>query len=104
MIRRAIIRPLAVTDIADAATWYEQQCPGLGADLVDEVIKAVRRAQESPEHFRIIRPRDGIRRVLTDRFPYRVFFSVQDETLYVHAVLHGARHDRLWRTRTASEQ
>ena len=99
MIPRVIVRPLAVEDIANAATWYEEQSPGLGADLVDEVIRAIRRAKESPDLFRILRPRDGMRRVLTERFPYRVFFSIVGETLYVHAVLHGARHDRHWRLR-----
>ena len=99
MIQRVIVRPLAVDDIANAATWYEEQCPGLGGELVDEVISAIRRAQETPEHFRILRPRDGMRRVLTERFPYRVFFSVIAETLHVHAVLHSARHDRHWQRR-----
>lgn len=100
MIRRVIIRPPAVEDIADAATWYEDQSPGLGGELTDEVIRAIRRAQESPDLFRILRPRDGLRRVLTERFPYSVFFSVVADTIYVHAVLHGARHDRHWQRRS----
>jgi toxin ParE1/3/4 len=99
MIRRVIVRPLAVEDIASAAAWYEAQCPGLGVELTDEIVKAVRRAQQGPELFRILRPRDGMRRVLTARFPYRIFFTVVDETLQVHAVLHGAQHDRRWRGR-----
>ena len=99
MILRATVRPLAVEDIANAATWYEAQSPGLGAELTSEVIKAVRRAQDAPELFRIVWPRDGMRRVMTERFPFRIFFSVVDETLHVHAVLHGARHDRHWRGR-----
>jgi plasmid stabilization system protein ParE len=99
MIRRVIVRPLAVEDIASAATWYEAQHPGLGIDLTDEIIRALRRAQEAPELFRILRLRDGMRRVLTERFPYRVFFTVNDDILHVHAVLHGAQHDRRWRRR-----
>jgi plasmid stabilization system protein ParE len=99
MIRRVIVRPLAVEDIANAATWYEAQSPGLGIDLTDEIIRAIRRAQEAPKLFRILRPRDGMRRVLAERFPYRVFFTVIDDTLHVHAVLHGAQHDRHWRER-----
>ena len=45
MIRRVIVRPPAIEDIADAATWYEDQQSGLGAQLVGEVIRAIRRAQ-----------------------------------------------------------
>ena len=99
MIRRVIVRPLAVEDIAGAATWYEAQYPGLGVDLTNEITRAIRRAQEAPELFPILRLRDGLRRVLTERFPYRIFFTVIDETLHVHAVLHGAQHDRHWRGR-----
>ena len=69
-------------------------------ELTDDVIKAIHRAQDAPELFPcILRPRDGMRRVLTERFPYRVFFTVVDETLHVHAVLHGAQDDRRWRIR-----
>ena len=99
MIRQVIFRPDAVEDIVDAATWYEERSPGLAAGLVDEIILAAERAKRNPDLFRIVRAKGEIRRVLTERFPYRVFFSVVDEVLYVHAVLHGAQHDRRWRDR-----
>ena len=99
MIRRAIVRPPAVEDVANAATWYEDQRLGLGEELVDEVVSAIRRAESNPALFRIIRRQGEIRRVLTERFPYRVFFSVVGDTLYVHAILHAARHDRHWTKR-----
>src|SRR5258708_3184802 len=100
MIRQVVVRPPAVEDVAAALTWYEDQRPGLGEELNEEIFKAIRRAQEAPGQFRILRSRDGMRRVLTERFPYKIFFSVVDETLYVHAVLHGAQHDSRWRGRS----
>ena len=99
MTLRVVVRPPALEDIAESATWYENQCPGLGLELTDEVINAIHRPRENPNLFRIIRSRDGIRRVLTERFPFRVFFSINRDVLYVHAVLHGARSDRHWRGR-----
>jgi toxin ParE1/3/4 len=99
MIQEVIFRQLAVEDVAEAAAWYEAHVPGLGEQLIEEILLATRRAQDNPELFRIVH-RDGeVRRVLTNRFPYRIFFSVVGETLYVHAVLHGARHDRRWTER-----
>jgi plasmid stabilization system protein ParE len=64
--------------------------------LIDEILAATSRASNNPELFRIIHREGNVRRVLTNRFPYRIFFSVVGGTLYVHAVLHGARHDRRW--------
>ena len=94
-----IFRPQAVEDVIEAAAWYEAHAPGLGEQLIDEILTATHRAQENPELFRIVRREGNVRRVLTKRFPDRIFFSVVGETLYVHAVLHGARHDRRWTER-----
>jgi plasmid stabilization system protein ParE len=99
MIRKVIFRPAAVEDVVEAAAWYESHAPGLGEQLIDEILSAVQRAQDNPELFRIVDPNGNVRRVLTNRFPYRIFFSAVDDTLYVHAVLHGARHDRRWTER-----
>jgi toxin ParE1/3/4 len=94
-----IFRPQAVEDVIEAAAWYEAHAPGFGEQLIDEILSATHRAQENPELFRIVRRDGNVRRVLTKRFPYRIFFSVAGETLYVHAVLHGARHGRRWTER-----
>jgi plasmid stabilization system protein ParE len=91
-----IFRPPAVEDTVEAAAWYEERAPGLGDELIDEILAAADRARQNPELFRTVYRHGKIRRVLTNRFPYRIFFSVVGETLYVHAVLHGARHDRRW--------
>ena len=94
-----IFRPQAVEDVIGAAAWCEAHAPRLGEQLIDEILTATHRAQENPELFRIVRREGNVRRVLTKRFPYRIFFSVVGEALYVHAVLHGARHDRRWTER-----
>jgi len=94
-----IFRPLAVEDVVKAAVWYEGRAPGLGGELIDEILAATDRARQNPELFRIVHHHGKIRRVLTNRFPYRIFFSVVGDTLYVHAILHGARHDRRWTER-----
>ena len=94
-----IFRPAAVEDLVEAATWYETHAARLGEELIDEVLAAVRRAQEHPELFRIVHRDVSVRRVLANRFPYRIFFSVVGQTLYVHAILHGARHDSRWTER-----
>ena len=99
MSHRLKIRLEAEADIAAAAQWYDQRERGLGEKFLRAVDQAIARALENPLAFAIIRRRHEVRRVLTQRFPYRIFFSLEGDTIVVHAVLHGHRDDRHWRDR-----
>jgi toxin ParE1/3/4 len=99
MNRRLIIRPEAEADLTDAAVWYDNREPGLGLELLSEVHSAIARALKNPESFTRVRRNPTIRRVLSRRFPYRVFFIVRPDAIVVFAVLHAARHDRVWKHR-----
>lgn len=99
MKRGLIVRPEAETDLTDAAVWYELREPGLGLELISEVRSAIARALKSPESFTRLRRNPTVRRVLTRRFPYRIFFIVRPKAIVVFAVLHAARHDRVWKHR-----
>lgn len=103
MNRQLIVRPEAETDLADAAVWYESREPGFGLELVSEVLSAISRALKNPESFTRVRQNPMVRRVLTRRFPYRVFFIVRPDAIVVFAVLHAARHDRAWKQRAEQE-
>jgi plasmid stabilization system protein ParE len=103
MNRRLIIRPEAEADLTDAAVWYDSRVSGLGLELISEVHSAIGRALNNPESFTRVRPSPTVRRVLTRRFPYRVFFIVRPDALVVFAVLHAARHDRIWQHRAEQE-
>jgi plasmid stabilization system protein ParE len=99
MNRRLIIRPEAEADLTDAAAWYDSREPGLGLQLLSEVHSGIARALEDPEFFLRVRRSPTIRRVLTRRFPYRIFFIERPESIIVFAILHAARHDRVWKRR-----
>jgi plasmid stabilization system protein ParE len=98
MSLRAIIREAAEADIAEAALWYQNQQSGLGEDFVSEIRAAITSAAENPRRYRRLRRRPEVRRVLTHRFPYRVFFVLRPDAIIVFRVLHGTRHDREWKT------
>jgi len=42
-----IFRPPAVEDTVEAAAWYEERAPGLGDELIDEILAAADRATKS---------------------------------------------------------
>jgi toxin ParE1/3/4 len=95
---RVIVRPEAETDITDAAIWYEQQHAGLGGEFLDEIGAALESAAENPFRFPCFRRKPEVRRVLTRRFPFRAFFIRRVDTIIVFRVLHGAQHDREWKS------
>jgi len=97
MTRLLIIQAQAEVDMAEAALWYDDQQPGLGNNFLTEVHAAINRAVANPRAYRRLRRRPEVRRVLTARFPYRVFYILRPEAIVVFRVLHGARHDREWR-------
>jgi hypothetical protein len=73
MIRQIIVRGPAVEDVVDAAAWYEAHAPGLGEELIDEILRALYRARDNPELFHVVRRDGNVRRVLTNRFPTASF-------------------------------
>jgi plasmid stabilization system protein ParE len=53
------------------------------------VADAMLALEQSPER-QVFYYRD-FRRVLTDRFPYKIFYRVEGQAVIVYRVLHGAR-------------
>jgi plasmid stabilization system protein ParE len=96
--RRVIVRTEAEVDITDAAIWYHNRQAGLGHAFLSEVESAIARAAENPFRFPCLRRRPEVRRVLTDRFPHRIFFIRRDDAVIIFRVLHAARHDREWKS------
>lgn len=90
MTRRVSIREAAEADLREAHEWYETQRPGLGDEFLVSIAEALTRLESDPERFPIYFR--GFRRVLTKRFPYRLFFQTAGETVIVFRILHAARN------------
>ena len=92
-----IIRPEARLDILDAFSWYQEQRPGLGLDFklcVDEVFSKLRRR---PNIYKKVHKE--VRRVVTQRFPFGVFYLIENNKVIALAVLHARRDPKKWKQR-----
>jgi plasmid stabilization system protein ParE len=83
------LRPDALADIRAAIAWYEEREAGLGAAFLEPTDVLFERIAEHPAHFPIVYKE--FRRALMRRFPYAVYFLVEDEAIIVFAVLHQRR-------------
>jgi len=97
-MRRLIVRPEAEADITKSAIWYASREPELGLEPCGHPNTQLRSPFTIPG-FLCIRKSPEVRRVLVKKFPYRIFYIVDHDLLVVFAVLHGARHERIWRQR-----
>ncbi len=97
MKRKLIIRPEAEKDLQEAYSWYEKQSKDLGADFILCVDAALALIQRSPELY--VQVYKNIRRALTHRFPYTIFYTVGVDTIIVLAVLHVKRNPEHWQKR-----
>jgi toxin ParE1/3/4 len=98
VIRYAVEAESAVeADVEAAFDWYEGEEPRLGFEFLAELRAVYERIVDHPFGYQDIR--SGIRRALTRRFPYAVYFSVEGETIVIVAVLSTARDPAEWQRR-----
>jgi plasmid stabilization system protein ParE len=95
---RLVSEPQVDIDIEAAFRWYENEQTGLGLEFLDELRAAYDRIVDGP--FRFPQLRLTTRRALLKRFPYAVYFAVDDETIVVLAVLHTSRDPAEWQRRS----
>lgn len=100
---RVFLRPEVEIEISEAATWYEDQQNGLGAEFVEAVDHAIDNLSVNPLLASRRHRRRNIRWFRTDRFPYRIIYEVGTDSVLIIAVLHSARDDLHWRKRLGTE-
>lgn len=76
-------------DIKNAFDWYESQLPGLGAEFLEAVEKAILSIEREPLAHQIIHKQ--IRRCLLQRFPYAILYIIEAGRINVIACFHHKR-------------
>ena len=92
-----VIRPAAAADIEDAYVWYRERRTELGYEFLDVVRGAIMRIIENPQGYPILHR--NTHRIRLQRFPYALFYRVQEQTVVVVACMHGRRDPRRWKFR-----
>jgi plasmid stabilization system protein ParE len=89
--------PEANEDLLDARAWYDNIRLQLGDRFALAVEATITATAEHPLQFPVVyrgRRRAGVR-----RFPYGIFFEVQEHRIVVIACFHGKRDPRRWELR-----
>ena len=96
-MRDFTFHPEALVEFKAEVAYYEAITPGLGADFSERVFTIVDLARQFPA---MGAPEgDGVRSLLTQRFPFVIYYEEVRATVFVWAVMHAAREPGYWHTR-----
>jgi plasmid stabilization system protein ParE len=98
MSRELIIRPEAEADIAQAFGWYEARVSGLGSEFLLVLDAAFNSIVRNPNLYPHVHKR--VRRALTRKFPFAIFFVAERKKIVVLSVFHVKRNPQAWKKRT----
>ena len=97
-----IVRPEAEADIQKAFNWYEDQRVGLGHTFRHSISSTLKNIPFMPLRFPDVYR--GLRRALTYRFPYSIYFLLKPDLIVVVACVHQKRDPEVWRSRLPDDQ
>lgn len=89
--------PEAEAEFLEAIAYYENYERGLGYDFSIEVHSAIQNIVSYPAAWPVLE--DDIRRCLVNRFPYGVVYSIEQDGIFILAVMHLRRSPDYWKNR-----
>lgn len=96
-MRPVAFTPAAQQEVIEGQEWYERKAAGLGRRFRDEIDRAATRLAANPLQFPVVLA--DVRRVRLRKFPYGLFFRLDDDTVFVIACFHSSRDPREWHRR-----
>jgi len=91
---RVTFNELAERELNDAARYYEQEQPGLGAAFIVDVQRCTAAVHAYPQAAPLVRGQ--IRRRSCERFPYGLLYTVTGDEIRILAVMHLRRRPAYW--------
>lgn len=89
---KLIIKPEAENDLDEAIEWYKEQNENLPSQLLNEVETGLNKIQKYPEHYQ--KRYKEIRITFTKKFPYGIYYTLENEIIFVHAILHNKQNPK----------
>ena len=97
MAFKVVIKPIVLFDLDEAVLYYEKKMPGLGKRFYDNFFTALNDIELKPFTYSYVRK--PVRRHLIKKFPYRIFYFVNGDTIFILGVCHGKRSNAFLKRR-----
>jgi hypothetical protein len=92
MAYKLIVKPEADFEMFEAINWYVDKDMNLGLRFASELKSTLHYIKLQPENFQ--KKYRNIRICFTKTFPYGIHYIIEENTIYVLAILHTSRNPR----------
>jgi toxin ParE1/3/4 len=89
MVFKIVIKPIVLLDVEEAILYYQKKLAGLGKRFYNQFLSTITHIQNKPFTFSYVK--DPVRRCKIENFPYKVFYIVADDTIFILGVTHAKR-------------
>lgn len=98
---RFVFHPAALTEYSEAVQYYSKRRTELAQAFINAVEDAVYRVRESPARWQLVD--EEVRRCLTQKFPYGILYTIEEDHILILAVMHCSREPGYWKARLNEE-
>lgn len=91
------IHELAAQEFNEAIEWYESQSNGLGKRFKNSVVNHLKKIKQHPRWFLL--EVDNIYKAYIPKFPYKILYTKEKESILVWAIAHMHRKPWYWQSR-----
>ncbi|MCF6268918.1 MAG: type II toxin-antitoxin system RelE/ParE family toxin [Melioribacteraceae bacterium] len=94
MLNKVKFAKEATNEFLEAVEWYELKAKGLGIKLTDEIESTIERIKLNFDLYPNVV--ENIRKIQVTRFPYSLFYIIENSTLVILRIFHNKRKPIEW--------
>lgn len=87
----------AAKELNQTVSFYNEKSTETAENFVLEVRQALHRIEHFPKAWPLLK--SGVRRILLNRYPYALLYSLENESAFIWAVMHLHRNPVYWTDR-----
>jgi len=94
MFNRVKFAREASREFRESVKWYDSRAAGLGLKFTDEIDNTIERIKQNPDLYQCVA--ENIRKIQMNRFPFSIYYQVENDVLVVLRIFHNKRKPLEW--------
>lgn len=87
MAFKIIIKPIVIDDTTDIVSYYDKESQLLGKRFYNQYLQSISKIETTPFAFSYVK--SPVRRCKISKFPYKIYYSINSDTILILGVAHA---------------